>query len=1203
MERRLVLRVTAICMIMSLVLTMWGRVPVVLAAPTAPMVTSKVESIEVTGFEAGAVLKLYRVNGGGLVATSPPVSDTYLFEQVVPDKDGYFVTQTVGGAVSEGSVFVNASLRIPQAEGDVEQVKVSNVYPGAEVKLYESNGTPVSITAELQSPNTVLFKNVTAGTGYYVDQKFNEVVSLGSNQVNVTPKRPTAQAGLEPEPEPEQIVVSDFHAGAILKLYKVSDGELIATSPSVTDVTYTFKAVVPQKEGYYVTQTLNNVQSENSDFTNSILRKPQAIVDANSIKVSNIYPGATVTLHNQDGTLFSDTPDMQQDGTIIFPNLNSRSYYFAKQTINEVVRDSDVVYVSPNIPGQPVAEGKEESIEVSGFTSGAILKLYRASNGSHVATSPPVTQSPYLFQSVEPQSGGGYYITQTVNGEASTNSEFVNSTLRKPQASADSSSVTVSNVYPGATVSLYKGTTGGLVSSKTTSTGQSENVIFTGLEKRTAYYAVQQINGVISESTSNVELSISKPGSPTVVTGTEYIDVSGFTTGAVLKLYLVEGNGILKATSEPVTGSTYRFENVIPDNREYYVTQTIDGEESDNSVFVGVQLRKPVGSVGIGYLDVDQVYDGATVSLYLTNGTLVSSAPELQSDGKMRFDNLPAGGEYYVVQRINGVVSEATPWLKIPTVPRAPRNVKATAGNGQATITFDVPREDGGSPITEYEVTASPGNIQVKGTSSPITITGLTNGVSYTFAVKAINVVGSSLASTPSNTVIPALPSSGGGSDNSSGSGGTTTGGTSSTTQPSINQGINVLVNGVSEQIGFLTQSTKDGHIVSKVSMDPEKLKQKLATEGSGAVVTILVPSGADVLVGELDSSMIQEMQASRAVLKLQTDFATYSLPVSQISLDSLAKGFGEGTALQNMKVQVEIGKPAKAANDAVNRAVQQNQFTLEGAPVEFAVRGVYGDQSVDIHQFNTYVERTITLENGKTNSGITTGVVVNPDGTVRHVPTRISLRDGRYVAVINSLSNSTYALILNPVQFKDMVGHWAQNTVNDMGSRMIIEGTGNGNYSPNRQMTRAEFATIITRALGIAPRAVDNMFSDVPQKAWYSAAIGSAHEYNLVNGYANGSFKPDRNMTREEAMVILARALELATPSATISETQAQQILADHGLEQGVSSWAVKSAAQMIEAGVITGRGRTNLAPDAFVTRAEVAQMVARLLAKANLI
>lgn len=149
------------------------------------------------------------------------------------------------------------------------------------------------------------------------------------------------------------------------------------------------------------------------------------------------------------------------------------------------------------------------------------------------------------------------------------------------------------------------------------------------------------------------------------------------------------------------------------------------------------------------------------------------------------------------------------------------------------------------------------------------------------------------MASTPSNAVTPALPSSGGGSDSSSGSGSTTGGASSPSTQTTVSQGINVLVNGVSEQIGFLTQMTRDGQVVSKVGVDPEKLKQKLAAEGPGALVTILVPSGADVLIGELDSSMIQDMQQSKAVLKLQTDFATYSLPVQQIPLDSLAQGLG----------------------------------------------------------------------------------------------------------------------------------------------------------------------------------------------------------------------------------------------------------------------------------------------------------------------
>ncbi|WP_248171136.1 S-layer homology domain-containing protein [Paenibacillus silvae] len=1187
------MKFTAICMIVSLVMTMWGKVPVVLAASSNPTVTSKLESIEVSDVVNGAVLELYRVSDEGLVATSTPVTGgIYLFSPVVPDREQYYVKQTVNGEVVGYSPFVNSELRKPQASGDVEEVLVSNVYPGAEVKLYESNGTLVNITGELQSDGTVLFKGVTAGINYYTTQSINGVIQ-GSNTVTVAPKRPKAEG------KPGQITVSEFHSGAILKLYQVNGGTLEATSPPVTDPTYTFESVVPRKSQYYVTQTFNNVESTNSDFTSSTLPKPQASVDGNSIKVSSIYPQATVSLYKGDGSLVSDTPDVQPDGTVIFPNLTSRTYYYVQQTINEVISESDTVYVSPDIPVAPVAQGKLESIEVSGFTSGATLKLYQKSDNSLIATSDAVTQIPYLFQAVEPKTGG-YYVTQTVNGEQSENSEFVNSELRHPEASADSSSVTISNVYPGATVSLYK-KSGELVSSDTPNLQQPDKVTFTGLEKRTQYYAQQQINGVVSVTTSFIELSINTPGRPTAVKGTEYIDVSGFTSGAVLKLYEAETD-TLKATSEPVTESTYRFENVIPDSREYYVTQTVNGEESNNSDFIGVDLRKPAGSVGIGYLDVNEVYPGATVSLYLTDGTLVSDSPELQSDGKMRFGNLPAGGEYYVVQSVNGVISEATPWLMIPTVPHAPKNVKATTGNAQATITFEIPRQDGGSPITEYEVTASPGNIQVKGASSPITITGLTNGTSYTFTVKAINAVGSSLASTPSNAVIPALPSSGGGSDSSSGSG-NATGGTSSSTQTTVSQGINVLVNGVSEQIGFLTQTTRAGQVVSKVGVDPEKLKQKLAAEGPGALVTIVVPSGADVLIGELDSSMIRDMQQSKAVLKLQTDFATYSLPVQQISLDSLAQGLGGDKALQDMKIQVEMGKPFQAESDAVTRSLQQNQFSLQGMPVEFKVRGTYGDRSVDIHQFNTYVERTITLEKGKTQSGITTGVVVNLDGTVRHVPTRIVLRDGRYEAVINSLSNSTYALIFNQVQFDDVAGHWAQNAVNDMASRKIIEGTGNGNFSPDQYMTRAEFAVIITRALGIAPKALNSTYSDVPQNVWYSAAVGSAHEYNLIQGYADGSYQPNRNITREEAMLLLARAMELRTGPASITEQQARQIIADRGLEKGISSWAIKGAAQMIETGIVTGRSKGDLAPDAFVTRAEVTQMVARLLSKAGLI
>jgi hypothetical protein len=93
-------------------------------------------------------------------------------------------------------------------------------------------------------------------------------------------------------------------------------------------------------------------------------------------------------------------------------------------------------------------------------------------------------------------------------------------------------------------------------------------------------------------------------------------------------------------------------------------------------------------------------------------------------------------------------------WPRSPGIPGTPTNVQASAGNAQATVSFNAP-DNGGFTITSYVVTSSPGNITASGASSPITITGLTNDTTYTFTVYAVNAIGNGLASNPSNSVTP----------------------------------------------------------------------------------------------------------------------------------------------------------------------------------------------------------------------------------------------------------------------------------------------------------------------------------------------------------------------------------------------------------------------------------------------------------------
>jgi len=88
------------------------------------------------------------------------------------------------------------------------------------------------------------------------------------------------------------------------------------------------------------------------------------------------------------------------------------------------------------------------------------------------------------------------------------------------------------------------------------------------------------------------------------------------------------------------------------------------------------------------------------------------------------------------------------------TVPGAPTNVTAATGDSQATISFTAPASNGGSPITGYTITSSQGGITKTGLVSPITITGLTNGTSYSFTVTATNIIGIGPASSPISVII-----------------------------------------------------------------------------------------------------------------------------------------------------------------------------------------------------------------------------------------------------------------------------------------------------------------------------------------------------------------------------------------------------------------------------------------------------------------
>ena len=493
--------------------------------------------------------------------------------------------------------------------------------------------------------------------------------------------------------------------------------------------------------------------------------------------------------------------------------------------------------------------------------------------------------------------------------------------------------------------------------------------------------------------------------------------------------------------------------------------------------------------------------------------------------------------------------------------------------------------------------------ITLPGDESSYRVQDLENGRSYRFQVMALDaseqiiVQSEQVSATPAT--VPGTPTNDG--DNG--------GNTPPQPQPSLpsaepaNEGVDVLVNGKAERTGTAIAEQRQGQLVTRIVLDEDKLTQRLEAEGERA--TIAFPTGAksDVVIGELNGRMVNNMEQKQAIVEIKTERASYTLPAQQINIGAISAQLGQSIALQDIKVQIEIAVPTAGTIENVRNAQEKGTWTIVAPPVDFTVRAIYGDKTIEVSIFNVYLERTIAIPGGVDPNKITTGVVIESDGTARHVPTKIIMIDGIHYAVINSMTNSTYAVVWHPVEFEDVKNHWAKDAVNDMGSRMVIQGTGDGMFGPDRNITRAEFVAVLVRGLGLKLENGATAFSDVSTADWYNGAIHAAHAYGLIDGFTDGTFRPHDKISREQAMSILSKSMALTILKDKLSDESGEATLHAFDDAASVAAWAQDGAAASVQSGIITGRGQNRLAPKAGMTRAEVATAIQRLLTLSDMI
>ncbi|OBZ10277.1 Ig-like domain-containing protein [Bacillus sp. FJAT-26390] len=189
---------------------------------------------------------------------------------------------------------------------------------------------------------------------------------------------------------------------------------------------------------------------------------------------------------------------------------------------------------------------------------------------------------------------------------------------------------------------------------------------------------------------------------------------------------------------------------------------------------------------------------------------------------------------------------------------------------------------------------------------------------------------------------------------------------------------------------------------------------------------------------------------------------------------------------------------------------------------------------------------------------------------------------------VISSLNKKAEEAKANPtdVEFKDTNSHWAGATVHIFVKLGIVNGYEDGSFHPNASITRAEFATIIAKVFDLSAMGDKNKLSDVSDH-WASASIAALIESGIISGYEDGTFKPNKEISRAEIISIISKIIDLKA----VNTASAPAFTDIDG------AWNKDQIKQAAAAGIINGAGDGQFAPNKPSSRAEALTIVLHTL------
>ena len=178
--------------------------------------------------------------------------------------------------------------------------------------------------------------------------------------------------------------------------------------------------------------------------------------------------------------------------------------------------------------------------------------------------------------------------------------------------------------------------------------------------------------------------------------------------------------------------------------------------------------------------------------------------------------------------------------------------------------------------------------------------------------------------------------------------------------------------------------------------------------------------------------------------------------------------------------------------------------------------------------------------------------------------------------------------------QFTDIQSHWASSSIERIAKLGILKGYEDGTFKPNKPITRAEFSAIVARAFGLRGSGAQLPFKDVAFDKWYTDSIVALYDKGIVAGRPDGTFGVNDVISNQEMAVIISRTLK-----ALALELKVERDYVPFKDEQLISPFAKDAVQELYKVGLINGTPNGTLNPKGGATRAQVAVIIERTLLK----